>query len=54
MHRMHYVSSSGERVDLDGDGIFVGTAAGVRSREWSYELSWRGAYGISRTRGRRR
>lgn len=48
MHRMHYVSSSGERVDLDGDGIFVGTAAGVRSREWSYELSWRGAYGISR------
>lgn len=48
MHRMHYVSSSGERVDLDGDGIFVGTAAGVRSREWSYDLSWRGAYGISR------
>lgn len=48
MHRMHYVSSSGERVDLDGGGIFVGTAAGIRSREWSYELSWRGAYGISR------
>lgn len=48
MHRMHYVSSSGERVDLDGDGAFVGTAAGVRSREWRYDLSWRGAYGISR------
>lgn len=48
MHRLHYASSGGERVDLDGDGIFVGTAPGVRSREWGYELSWRDASGISR------
>lgn len=48
MHRLAYVSSGGRRVELDGDGVFVGTAPKLRSREWSYTLGWRGASGISR------
>lgn len=48
MPRLYYVSSSGERVSLDGDGAYVGTAPDVRSREWSYDLGWRGASAISR------
>lgn len=48
MHRLAYVSSGGGRVELDGDGAFVGTAPKLRSREWSYTLGWRGASGISR------
>lgn len=48
MHRLTYVSSGGERVDLDGGGAFVGTAPKLRSRVWTYTLGWRGASGISR------
>lgn len=48
MHRLAYVSSGGERVDLDGGGAFVGTAPKLRSRVWTYTLGWRGASGISR------
>lgn len=48
MHRLTYVSSGGERVDLDGGGAFVGTAPKLRSRVWTYTLWWRGASGISR------
>lgn len=48
MHRLYYVSSGGERVDLDGGGAFVGTAPKLRSRVWTYTLGWRGASGISR------
>lgn len=48
MHRLAYVSSGGERVDLDGSGAFVGTAPKLRSRAWTYTLGWRGASGISR------
>ena len=46
--RLHYVSSSGARVSLDGGGAHVGTAPALRSRAWSYDLSWRSANGISR------
>ena len=48
MHRLAYVSSGGERVDLDGSGAFVGTAPKLRSRAWTYTLGLRGASGISR------
>lgn len=48
MHRLAYISSGGERVDLDGSGAFVGTAPKLRSRAWTYTLGWRGASGISR------
>lgn len=48
MHRLAYVSSGGERVDLDGGGAFVGTAPKLRSRVWTYTLGWRGVSGISR------
>jgi hypothetical protein len=48
VHRLYYVSSGGERVDLDGGGAFVGTAPKLRSRVWTYTLGWRGASGISR------
>ena len=48
MHRLYYVSSTGERISLDGDGAFVGTAPKLRSREWTYDLGWRSASGISR------
>ena len=48
MHRLAYVSSGGERVDLDGGGAFVGTAPKLRSRVWTYTLGWRGASGTSR------
>lgn len=48
MHRLTYTSSTGEVIELDGAGAYVGCAPKLRSREWSYELSWRGAYGDSR------
>ena len=48
MHRLYYVSSSGERIGLDGDGSYFGTAPKVRSRVWTYDLGWRSASGISR------
>ncbi len=48
MHRLYYVSSTGERISLDGEGAFVGTAPKLRSRVWTYELGWRSASGISR------
>ena len=48
VHRLTYVSSSGERVSLDGDGAYVGTAPNLRSRKWTYDLGWRSASGISR------
>lgn len=48
MHRLYYVSSTGERISLDGGGAFVGTAPKLRSRVWTYDLGWRSASGISR------
>lgn len=48
MHGLYYVSSTGERISLDGEGAFVGTAPKLRSRVWTYELGWRSASGISR------
>lgn len=48
MHRLTYTSSTGKVVDLDAAGAYVGTAPKLRSRVWSYELSWRSAYGVSR------
>lgn len=48
MHRLTYTSSTGKVIELDAAGAYVGTAPKLRSREWSYELSWRGAYGVSR------
>lgn len=48
MHRLYYVSSTGERISLDGEGAFVGTAPKLRSRAWTYTLGWRSASGISR------
>lgn len=48
MHRLYYVSSTGERISLDGEGAFVGTAPKLRSRVWTYELGWRSASGITR------
>lgn len=48
MPRLTYVSSSGERISLDGDGVYVGTAPKLRSRVWTYDLGWRSASGISR------
>lgn len=48
MRRLYYVSSSGERISLDGDGAYVGTAPKLRSRKWTYDLGWRSASGISR------
>lgn len=48
MHRLSYVASGGEEVELDAPGAWSGTALGLRGRAWSYELSWRGASGISR------
>lgn len=48
MHRLTYTSSTGKVVELDAAGAYVGTAPKLRSREWSYELSWRSAYGVSR------
>lgn len=48
MHRLTYTSSTGKVIDLDAAGAYVGTAPKLRSRVWSYELSWRSAYGVSR------
>lgn len=43
-----YVGSTGERVELDARPIYVGTALGVRGRQWSYTLGRRNITGISR------
>lgn len=43
-----YVSARGERVELNASGADVGTASGLRGREWSYELGSRGITGQSR------
>lgn len=48
MHRLTYTSSTGRVIELDAAGAYVGTAPKLRSREWSYALSWRSAYGVSR------
>ena len=48
MRRLTYTSSTGEVIELEAAGAYVGCAPKLRSREWSYELSWRGAYGVSR------
>lgn len=46
--RCFYVSSRGERHCLDGPGLRVGTANGLRGRKWTYSLGYRSASGISR------
>ena len=43
-----YVSSTGERIALDGGGVHIGTANGLRGRKWSYTLGYRSVSGISR------
>lgn len=46
--RCYYVSSTGERVSLDGPGVYIGVAEQLRSREWTYTLGWRTAINTSR------
>lgn len=42
MDKVFYVSGTGgERVNLDGGGMLVGTAAELRGREWTYSLGAR-------------
>ena len=42
MDRVFYVSGTGgERVNLDGGGILVGTAKALRGRTWTYSLAAR-------------
>lgn len=48
MHRLSYVSSTSESVDLDGGGAWVGTAAGLRGNGWSYSLGHRSLSGVGR------
>lgn len=43
-----YVSARGERVELDGGLSYVGTALGIRGRQWSYTLRRRGIAAQSR------
>lgn len=43
-----YVGSTGERVELDAKPIYVGTALGVRGRQWNYTLGRRNITGVSR------
>lgn len=49
MRRLRYVSGTGsETVELDGPRTYLGTADGLRGREFSYTLGWRGISGVSR------
>ncbi len=48
MHKCWYVSSSGERIDFDGDSIFVGTGDDLRSSVWSYSLDYRDVSALTR------
>lgn len=48
MHKCWYVSSSGERIDFDGDSIFVGTGEDLRSSVWSYSLDYRDVSALAR------
>ena len=42
MDRFAYIpASTGTPLNMDGGASFVGTAKGVRSRSWSYELGYR-------------
>lgn len=36
--QLAYVGSNGEKFELDGQLTWVGTALGIRGREWSYDL----------------
>lgn len=47
MYRLKYVGSLGT-VQLDGPLCYVGTGAGLRGREWSYELSTHAAKSVAR------
>lgn len=40
--RLAYVGAKGDRIELDGCDVRVGTALGVRGRSWSYSLGRRG------------
>lgn len=48
MRSLSYVSARGEELPLDGPASYVGVAAGLRGRAWSYELGWRSVSSISR------
>lgn len=37
-----YIGFKGDRVELDGPLVYVGTALGIRGRQWSYTLGRRG------------
>lgn len=48
MHMLRYESGTGsESVELDGPLTYLGTALGLRGREWSYELGYRGISAVS-------
>ena len=47
-NRVYYhPGKGGEPINLDGDGIYVGTGGGLRSHEWNRELSVRTLTGAS-------
>lgn len=47
--RVEYVpGSGGDPIRLDGAGAFIGTAPGLRSREWTRTLGYRWVSGVSR------
>lgn len=46
--RLAYISSTGDRIELDARPTLSGTALGIRGRKWSYSLGWRSLTGISR------
>lgn len=46
---VYYLSSDGRQyVSLDGDGLWIGTAEDLRSRDWDYVLGYRSLTGITR------
>lgn len=48
MGYLRYTSASGKTMELDGPVVYVGTAAGLRSRAWQYELGFRELYSARR------
>ena len=49
MHKLEYISGVGSiHISLDGDSAFVGTAAAIRGRAWSYTVGYRALTGVSR------
>ncbi len=50
MRRLAYVSGTGSvRIEMDGPSAYVGTASGIRGREWVYTVGYRSLSGITRS-----